>query len=342
MGISRSQKFRLGVFVLLGLGVFLGGLAILAGLKLGEKREAYSVRFSQMNVSLSGLEVGSPVKYSGLRVGRVERVGVARDDVGIIVVELTLNEGTPVAEDSKANLGSMGITGLKYIELTRGSKGARLREPGEVIPEGTSLIDDLSGQAGDIARKVQETLDNVNALTGPDNRAQIRSILERTERTLAQLEGAVTENREGVRVLVQRVGGTAEQIEALTTQLNGTLGRVDRILSDARPRLNTTFDRTNALIGELRTTRAKLDETLAATTALATTGEKTLGPEGVGALVSGLNEMQKQALLLLRQTRERVVDAVGYLKEASENMAIFSEKIRDDPSLLLLGEGENE
>ncbi|MCA9547817.1 MAG: MCE family protein, partial [Myxococcales bacterium] len=208
MATTKAQKVRLGLFVLLGLAVFFGGLAILAGLKLGEKRELYTVRFTQTNVSLSGLEVGSPVKYSGLRVGRVDRVGVASDDVGVIEVALSLDEGTPVAEDSKANLGSMGITGLKYIELTRGSKGARIRESGEVIPEGTSLIDDLSGQAGDIARKVQTTLDNVNALTGPETRSQIRSILDKTDRTLGQLEGLIEENRESIRTLSQKLAAT--------------------------------------------------------------------------------------------------------------------------------------
>lgn len=340
MAVTRAQRLRLGLFVLLGLGVFLGGMAILAGMKLGEQRDAYTVRFQESNVSLSGLEVGSPVKYSGLRVGRVEAVRVAQDDVSVIEVVLSLDGGTPVASDSRANLGSMGITGLKYIELTRGSKSAERREPGDVIPEGTSLIDDLSGQAGDIARKVQTTLDNVNRLTGPDMKDRIASILDRTDRTLAQLEATVKENRGSLKTLSAKLATTADNVEALTARLDGTLGRADRILTDARPRLNRALDNGASLLGELRQTRQKVDAAITSADTLLKQGSTALGPEQLGKLLATVQKLTDRAQLMLVQSRENLVESVSYLKETSENMAVFSEKIREDPSLLLLGEDD--
>jgi phospholipid/cholesterol/gamma-HCH transport system substrate-binding protein len=210
-------------------------MLILAGMKLGESRDTYTVRFSQANVSLSGLEVGSPVKYSGLRIGRVEAVGVAKDDVGVILVTLSIDGGTPVAEDSKANLGSMGITGLKYIELTRGSKEAKLRKPGAVIPEGASLIDDLTDQAGEIARKVQVTLDNVNALTGPDMKDRVSRLLDRSERTLAEVEGLLVENRDSFKLLSARLAVTADEVSNIASGLNGTVERANGLLDTIQP-----------------------------------------------------------------------------------------------------------
>ena len=64
--------------------------------------------------------------------------------------------------DTIANLGSQGITGLKYIDLTRGTSGARVRKPGEEIPAGTSLFDSLALQAGQIATKVEAVLDRLS------------------------------------------------------------------------------------------------------------------------------------------------------------------------------------
>lgn len=342
MAITRAQHIRLGLFILLGLTVLVGGLAILAGMKLGETRDRYTVRFSQANISLSGLEVGSPVKYSGLRVGQVELVRVAHDDVGVIEVVITLDGGTPVAENSRANLGSMGITGLKYIELTRGLKTERIRKPGEVIPEGTSLMDDLSDQAGHIARKVQITLDNVNALTGPDMKGKISSILDRTDRSLAQIEAAMTENRGTIKLLTEKITQTANSVEALTAGLTGTINRADRLLAEARPRLNGALEQGSGLLKDLRGSRRKLDATLGKVDTLLADTHQFMGSEGLGALITTVNQILKRAQLLILQTRENFVEAAALLKETSENMTHFTEKIRDDPSLLFMSDSEDE
>ncbi|MCB9525883.1 MAG: hypothetical protein H6702_21280, partial [Myxococcales bacterium] len=68
----------------------------------------------------------------------------------------------------------------------------------------------------------------------------------------------------------------------------------------------------------------------------------TLGPEGAGKLVGGLNRLEVRVQLRVLQTRENLVESIAYLKETSENMTAFSAKIREDPSLLLLGEGGDE
>ncbi len=76
MAVTRAQKVRLGAFLAIGITAVVGGLVVLAGAKLGEKRDAYTVRYDQAEVSLSGLEVGSPVRYSGIKVGRVDAIGI--------------------------------------------------------------------------------------------------------------------------------------------------------------------------------------------------------------------------------------------------------------------------
>ena len=91
-------------------GRSIGGLIVLAGARLG-KRETSITCDILKEVSLNGLDVGSPVKYSGIRIGRVDRISIDPEDVSVIVVELSLDEG--IVQSSKANLGSMGITGLK-------------------------------------------------------------------------------------------------------------------------------------------------------------------------------------------------------------------------------------
>ena len=60
--------------MLTGTVVFVGAVVILAGLQIWEKRTIYVVRFAE---EVSGLEVSAPVKYQGLRIGRVEDMVIA-------------------------------------------------------------------------------------------------------------------------------------------------------------------------------------------------------------------------------------------------------------------------
>lgn len=306
--VTRAQKLRLGIFLTAGMTCLFGGLAILAGLKLGAKRDSYTIRWRDATTSLSGLDVGSPVKYGGIRVGRVDTVHIDPTDVSIIVVDVSLDHDTPIAEDSKANLASQGITGLKYIELTRGSAKARVRHPGEEIPAGSSLFDNLANQAEEIARKVNLVLDRVADLMSSAMKDRIGRLIERAEHLMATVDGLLADNRDAIKHLTQRLEGTSVQVEILATELAGTAKRANAVL-----------DRASIVIGAARGTPEQLDAFLKQATALLADVQRT---------VAALNG-------LVAQSRHEILETVGNLRDASENASILTEKLKDDPTLLL-------
>lgn len=318
MGATRAQRVRLGVFVGTGLGALALGLIILAGMRLGEERDRYTIRYDDGAVSLSGLEVGSPVKYSGIRVGRVDVIRIDPKDVGVVVVEISLNEGTPVAADSSASLGSMGITGLKYIELTRGSRTAALRRAGGEIPAGKSALDDLSNQAGEIASKVNEALDRVNTFVGPDMKARVASVLDRTDTLLATTEATIAENRDSLKTFSANLATASARFDGLSLQLEG-------LLADARPELNR-------LVGDAgRTTRNVRDAS----------GDLKGFLTDTRKAVQTAEQLMAASRLTLVQSRESLVEGLKDLRAAAENFKDFSRKVREDPSLLIIREGDD-
>lgn len=319
--VTRAQKVRLGIFLAAGLTVLVGGVLFLAGLKLIEGRDDYVVRYRDSDVSLNGLEVGSPVKYSGIRIGRVDAVRVDPDDVSVIMVELSLDEDTPVAENSKADLGSQGITGLKYIELTRGKAGARIREPGEEIPAGTSIFDNLAQKADQIAGKAEIVLDRVAVLTSEDH---LGKLMDSSEKLITTLNGVLIDNRESLKTLAASMSGTAEQANLLAAELAKTAKQANALLHEA-----------TVLVQNSKGTPARLDAFLVEGTAVLKESKVLLGPEGLQKTLARVNSM-------LAQTNRQVVETVGMLREAAQNAAVFTEKIRDDPSLLLLGDDEDD
>lgn len=293
--VTAAQKFRLGLFVAFGLALLVGSIVYLAGRKLVEERDTYLIRFSDKEVSLSGMELGSDVKYSGLRIGRVEGIRLAEKDVSTLVVEISVPRGTPIAEDSQAQVASAGITGMKYIELTRGTASARIRAPGETIPAGVSLIDELSSRATQIASQLQVVLANLSTMTGPDSAVQgilvqSQKVIEQNRQPIAEI---ITDARKVAGDLAV-VSGKGAEIATQTDQLMGTLNSVGN-------RLNASLGPDGTLIATLQQTEQLL---------------------------------QRVNLVVVRSENDLDV-TLRNLREASANLADFSLAIRDNPSLLI-------
>lgn len=122
-----------------------------------------------------GIEVGSPVRISGIKVGRVERIEffvpkTSEDktnsgvDSETVPLRLRLSVKDEVVKgirlDSKFFINLAGIIGERYIEITPGSMNLPTVRPNQVL-EGIDppRIDQLFSQSFDLAGKIKEILD---------------------------------------------------------------------------------------------------------------------------------------------------------------------------------------
>src|ERR1051325_5104888 len=120
-----------GLFVLLGVAC-LGYLAI----KLGKLEVFGATGYTVIAdfPSVAGLKVGDPVEVAGVRVGRVESLGLSEDDRARLT--LRLNEGMKLQEDAIASVRARGLIGDKFVLITPGASekiippGAKTGKPG--------------------------------------------------------------------------------------------------------------------------------------------------------------------------------------------------------------------
>lgn len=293
--MSRSQKVRLGAFLAAGLAFLLSAIVLLAGRGLIEERDAYTIRFSNKDLSFSGLETGSSVKYSGIKVGRVEDIHIAPKDVSIIEVTISLQGGTPIAEDSAASLGSVGITGLKYIELSRGSPTARLRNPGEEIPAGDSLIDELSARALSIAGQLESILENIEGMTNAKNQERLAEVLDRTAALLEDNQSRLDSVIANIDQFTETGAGVAEEAKLFVEELRTTGSELKGLIEDSR---------------------------------------ETLGPDGLGGTVASSNELLGRVSLMIKRNQLVVETSLRDLQNSAENLNDLTLQVKDNPSLL--------
>lgn len=333
MDLTRAQKVRLGAFVLSGLVLVVGTLVVLIGLSILEQRARYRTRFTQ---SVSGLEVSAPVKYRGLRVGRVESMYIAPDDPAAIEIEFSLNEGTPLYEGTLAALDASGLTGLKSINLVGGGDPSKPEiAPNSLLPSDPGFMDRIVDQAENVALKVSQVADQIARWTRDENREEVEELVRSLNSFVTTADGFLADNRapmtralngvadatEGVAELTRTGASSLKQVEediaAITSAIRRPLERVDP--NDLARTLSATRRAMEAL-----TARLAQSETGAALTQLTKTMER------MSALIDDLD-------LAVRASREDFTASLSYMRQAAEDLREFSRIIAQDPSTLVRG-----
>ena len=152
MNHSRID-IMVGIFVLIG-AICLGYLAIRLGKVelFGATGYVVHADFS----SVAGLKLGDPAEIAGVRVGKVESLGLAEDRAR---VTLRLDPQVKLQEDVIASVRARGLIGDKFVLITPGASD-KIIGPGGIIRETESPQDitDLIGKfvGGDLTSKKVE------------------------------------------------------------------------------------------------------------------------------------------------------------------------------------------
>ena len=112
---SIRTNFTVGVFVIIGIAIACIAIFWLGMSSYLEKGLFYAAYFDE---SVQGLSKDSPVKYRGVAIGRVDSIDVAPDST-LIQVIVKIESGLKPEEHIVAQLKSVGITGIMFIELDK-------------------------------------------------------------------------------------------------------------------------------------------------------------------------------------------------------------------------------
>jgi phospholipid/cholesterol/gamma-HCH transport system substrate-binding protein len=139
-GNTRTLEIGTGMFVLLGFAA-LGYLTTQlpgSGVQLGAGAASYHVTARFDNVG--DLKVGAPVTMAGVRVGRVERVGIDPAEFKAVVTLAIDKQYRQIPDDSDASIQTAGLLGAKYVGLGSGGSGTYLAEGGQIQFTQSALV----------------------------------------------------------------------------------------------------------------------------------------------------------------------------------------------------------
>lgn len=120
---QHRKEFLVGLLVL-----FAGALLVVFGWLMGVIGPfGHEIRFHVLYNFVGGVELGSPVRVAGVKVGKVERITFSLDSSvdGLAAVQVTLSvskhAAARVREDSRFYINMAGLIGERYVEVSPGS-----------------------------------------------------------------------------------------------------------------------------------------------------------------------------------------------------------------------------
>ena len=227
----------------------------------------------------AAIAAGAPVRLNGITAGKVAGVALSGSTEPNRIVKVTMdvdNEFLPsIPVDSQAGIAAENLLGTKYINIKKGRSptavkaGAELksldtREFDEVVQQGYSALTALDG----ILKKMDGILTSVQVGQGT-----IGKLLSDEE--LYRRLVAVTSETQKVIATLNSDQGTLGKLmhdDSLYTDVRGTFGRVDMLLSSLQQDLQgqgtvgklmkdpALYDEARSTIGDVRKLLAGIDQ----------------------------------------------------------------------------------
>jgi phospholipid/cholesterol/gamma-HCH transport system substrate-binding protein len=250
-----------GAFVLALASVLVAAILwLVSGMGRGQTMDTYQAVIQE---SVAGLSVDAPVKYLGVDVGKVSRIGIDRHNSQQVRLRFLIKHGTPIKRDTVAVLKTQGLTGIAFVELSGGSAGSQplLADKEGAIPTIPFKLS-LSARLENVLTKVLTDLGHVtnsfNALLDADNLAALKSTLADTALLANSLAGQRDTIVAGLADAARTAKQTAvasEQIEPMLAGVEASAQSVEKMANAARSasdRIGITADSVTTSTQQLR------------------------------------------------------------------------------------------
>lgn len=203
---ENNIRFRVGLFVVGGLVIFIIGIYL-----LGKQKNLFGTNFHVNAIfrDVGGLQVGNNVRFSGINVGTVESILFIRDTSVLVTMVVDGNVQKYLRKDSRAIIGAEGLMGDKLINILPGTEKA-----GQIVDNQT-IRSAQSVSVDEILQRLKETTENTSLITG--DLADIIDNIHQGKGTIGALvmdNSFAKEFKQTVENVKKGTGGFSENMEA--------------------------------------------------------------------------------------------------------------------------------
>ncbi len=236
---DKGTQIKVGLFILIGL-LTVGMMVVYFG-RLGEGFSSYyNVKVEFTNAS--GLLRGSEILLAGAKVGRITNEPVILPDMRGVYVDVRILDQVKIPVGSKFSIGSSGLLGDKYIEISLDGAGAEkgFIKAGDVLKgsESSGGIAGMAEGAGELIGDLRTTVGNINAVVKKlDSTILSKDELASISATMKNLEtatGRIADASKQFDTTMASGKATMDSAKKAADELQQTLSAIHKLIDQAK------------------------------------------------------------------------------------------------------------
>ena len=315
---ARTNYFKLGLFILGATSIMLVALIFFG---LGALRQDKVMIETYFDESVQGLDVGSPLKFKGVKIGSVYRISFVSNKYSTnqgapfryVLVEMALDPQSPlpiqsrdlrnainheVANGLRVRIAPQGLTGTGYLEMDYVNPKTNQPLPIDWTPQYYYVPSSPSTMA-----RLEETFETFSKLLGKIEEAGLDQAIQNINSLLVVTRTAVKDSN---------VPGLAQNVNALIDDLRKTNDNIKAIMGSK----------------ESREALKNLSDSLA---------NLKVSTENLPQAIADLRKLLHDVNSLVASQRDEVQGILQQGKQVFENLNDLTGDARRNPSRLFFG-----
>ena len=264
--------------------------ALLAVLAIWLTRDSVQRNLYEMSTSetVSGLQPQATVRFRGVAVGKVEKIGFDQKVKGNVLIRVSIDQAAPITRSTFASVASQGVTGLGFIQLDDNGESSERLTPNDDDPPRIALkpggLDKLLAQSEVIFNQAELATTRINQLLSPQNEAAINTAvtqlaeaagsINRVARALEPAVATLPALSKDAQAALRSVRAATDEVSLTARRLNEKGGPLDRLKDGGEalaagvetfsaatlPKLGEVADETARTMRQLRRTVNAVDD----------------------------------------------------------------------------------
>ncbi|MBI1387226.1 MAG: MCE family protein [bacterium] len=247
-----NNEAKLGLFVVVVGVVFFIFTINMGSFLLQGEHESYYIYFDKVQL----LERGAPVLQSGIDIGFVEKISrdVIWEPTMIVhtVVEVKLNDQAIVTKGSVASIGTVGLMGEKYIEISYGQ--------GDLVPPGSKIkgespyaLDQVIENANDLSAEIKKTIESFNKIIGDESlQTNMVQLIKNLEEFSSDINTMLGGEQSRMQTIIANAAVASDHLRNLMATAEFFMDDLHGVMLDVRADLKQTIHNTSELTGSLK------------------------------------------------------------------------------------------
>jgi phospholipid/cholesterol/gamma-HCH transport system substrate-binding protein len=229
---NKSHALAAGLFVIAVAAMLLG---LTAWLTTDQRQgDIYEMSTSE---SVTGLSEQAAVRFRGINVGKVVRIGFDPEHRENVLVRIDIDKGLPLTTGTYATLGYQGVTGLAFVQLDNEGNATTPLVTDNAnptrIPLRPGLLSQFADQGTFLLQQAKNISERISELLSPKNQQAIMNTVdsigqsaekigEASQRIQAIMDAQLGPERTSIPNLVAETQATMKTLQSSATEINAT------------------------------------------------------------------------------------------------------------------------